>query len=250
MKKTFKIMLVIAMLSIVVICMTACGKKEENSVDNKKEENVEESINNETSKNDTEVVENNQTTTDDNNNDVTTGNETKTTDISRGEWNGNQYVNEFANIKFNLPSGWSKYSDEQIAQVMNVGVELLNEDQKNLAELAQSMVIYGMVANDDTTKANVSVLLEKPAMKITPESYATNLKQQLEAISTIQYKVNETTTSKVGTEEYTALTSTASVSGVEIGQSYYIRTEGDYIITIIVTTTGEGQLDTILRCFE
>ena len=182
------------------------------------------------------------TTTDDNN---TTGNETKTTDISRGEWNGNQYVNEFANIKFNLPSGWSKYSDEQIAQVMNVGVELLNDDQKKLAELAQSMVIYGMVANDDTTKANVSVLLEKPTMKITPESYATSLKQQLEAVSSIQYKVNET-----ATEEYTALTSTASVSGVEIGQSYYIRAEGDYIITIIVTTTGEGQLDTILKCFE
>lgn len=246
MKKTLKTILVIAMLSIVIISMTACGKKEENNVDNKKEENRAESIN-ETNKNNTAVVENNQTTTDDNN---TTGNETKTTDISRGEWNGNQYVNEFANIKFNLPSGWSKYSDEQIAQVMNVGVELLNDDQKKLAELAQSMVIYGMVANDDTTKANVSVLLEKPAIKITPESYATSLKQQLEAVSSIQYKVNEIATAKVGSEEYTALTSTASVSGVEIGQSYYIRAEGDYIITIIVTTTGEGQLDTILKCFE
>ena len=246
MKKTLKTILVIAMLSIVIISMTACGKKEENNVDNKKEENRAESIN-ETNKNNTAVVKNNQTTTDDNN---TTGNETKTTDISRGEWNGNQYVNEFANIKFNLPSGWSKYSDEQIAQVMNVGVELLNDDQKKLAELAQSMVIYGMVANDDTTKANVSVLLEKPTMKITPESYATSLKQQLEAVSSIQYKVNETATAKVGSEEYTELTSTASVSGVEIGQSYYIRAEGDYIITIIVTTTGEGQLDTILKCFE
>ena len=246
MKKTLKTILVIAMLSIVIISMTACGKKEENNVDNKKEENRAESIN-ETNKNNTAVVKNNQTTTDDNN---TTGNETKTTDISRGEWNGNQYVNEFANIKFNLPSGWSKYSDEQIAQVMNVGVELLNDDQKKLAELAQSMVIYGMVANDDTTKANVSVLLEKPTMKITPESYATSLKQQLAAVSSIQYKVNETATAKVGSEEYTALTSTASVSGVEIGQSYYIRAEGDYIITIIVTTTGEGQLDTILKCFE
>jgi len=246
MKKTLKKILVIAMLSIVIISMTACGKKEENNVDNKKEENRAESIN-ETNKNNTAVVKNNQTTTDDNN---TTGNETKTTDISRGEWNGNQYVNEFANIKFNLPSGWSKYSDEQIAQVMNVGVELLNDDQKKLAELAQSMVIYGMVANDDTTKANVSVLLEKPTMKITPESYATSLKQQLEAVSSIQYKVNETATAKVGSEEYIALTSTASVSGVEIGQSYYIRAEGDYIITIIVTTTGEGQLDTILKCFE
>lgn len=246
MKKTLKTILVIAMLSIVIISMTACGKKEENNVDNKKEENRAESIN-ETNKNNTAVVKNNQTTTDDNN---TTGNETKTTDISRGEWNGNQYVNEFANIKFNLPSGWSKYSDEQIAQVMNVGVELLNDDQKKLAELAQSMVIYGMVANDDTTKANVSVLLEKPTMKITPESYATSLKQQLEAVSSIQYKVNETATAKVGSEKYTALTSTASVSGVEIGQSYYIRAEGDYIITIIVTTTGEGQLDTILKCFE
>lgn len=246
MKKALKTMLVIAMLSIVIISMTACGKKEEKNIDNKKEENRAESIN-ETNKNNTEVVENNQTTTDDNS---TTGNETKTTDISRGEWNGNQYVNEFANIKFNLPSGWSKYSDEQIAQVMNVGVELLNDDQKKLAELAQSMVIYGMVANDDTTKANVSVILEKPAIKITPESYATSLKQQLEAVSSIQYKVNETATAKVGSEEYTALTSTASVSGVEIGQSYYIRAEGDYIITIIVTTTEEGQLDTILKCFE
>ena len=76
MKKTLKTMLVIAMLSIVIISMTACGKKEENNVDNKKEENRAESIN-ETNKNNTAVDENNQTTTDDNN---TTGYETKTTD--------------------------------------------------------------------------------------------------------------------------------------------------------------------------
>ena len=117
MKKTLKIMLVIAMLSIVVICMTACGKKEENK------------------------------------NEVANENKTTTVEVSRGTWNGNQYVNEFAKVKFNLPTGWEKYSDEQIAEMMNIGVEMLNEDQKKLAELAQDNALYGMVANNPSTRS-------------------------------------------------------------------------------------------------
>jgi len=218
MKKTLKVLLVLAMLCAVTLTLVGCGNEENTNKDN--------------------TVNNNQNNED----------KEQTVEISRGEWQDNKYVNEFAGIEFNLPEGWEKYSDEEIAQLMNIGVEALNEDQQKLAELAEQSGVYGMVVNNPSTAANVMVMIEKPVLKVTPEYYLSSVKQQLEAVTTMDYQVGETYTTKIANEDYYALD--AEVTGYPISQHYFIKEVDDCFVAIIVTTTAEGQLEEIVNCFE
>lgn len=169
--------------------------------------------------------------------------------FSRGEWVDNQYQNDFAKIKFNLPEGWEKATDEQIAQVMGTGEELLNADQQKWAELAEKTSVYGMTASDPSTGASVMVTLEKPVLKVTPERYIESVKQQLEALDSMQYSVGDPYTKEIASESYTA--ADAELVGYNgMKQHYYVKAVGDYIVGIIVTTTEDSQLDTILNSFE
>lgn len=218
MKKTLKTILIAGLLLCVVLVMAGCGKQEENKENNE--------------------VANNST------NELVTNN----VEVSRGEWNGNQYANDFAKVKFNLPEGWTKATDEEIANLMNVGVEMLNEEQQKLAEIAEQTTVYCMVVNDPSTSASVMIMLEKPTLKVTPEYYLTSVKQQLEAVDSMEYTLGEQYTKNVGGEEYIAMD--ATVANYPVAQSYYVKAEGDYILAIIITTTEEGQLDKILNAFE
>lgn len=218
MKKTLKTILIAGLLLCVVLVMAGCGKQEENKE------------NNEVAKNSTnELVTNN-------------------VEVSRGKWNENKYTNDFAKIKFNLPEGWVKATDEEIANTMNVGIEMLNEDQKKLAEIAEQTTVYCMVANDPSTAASVMIMLEKPTLKVTPEYYLTSVKQQLEAVDSMEYNIGEQYTKNIGGEKYTAMD--ATVANYPVSQSYYVKAEGDYMVAMIITTTEEGQLDKILNAFE
>jgi len=219
MKKVLKTLLILAMLCALVLTLSGCGKEEEN-----KEENNQNIENNESVENSSEM------------------------NFSRGEWQGNQYVNEFAKIKFNLPEGWSKATDEEIAELMNIGVEALNEEQQKLAEIAEQNTIYGMVANDPSTAASVMITLEKPTLKVTPEYYLSSVKQQLENLNSMEYIVGDAYTTTIGTEEYNAMD--AEISGYLAYQHYYVKAVENYIVGIIVTTTEEDQVTEIMNCFE
>lgn len=223
MKKTLKILLVLIMLLAVTLTLVGCGDEEET---NKNEEN--------------EKVENVDNEGDDNSE--------STAKFDRGEWEGNQYINNFADIKFNLPEGWDKASDEDIAELMNVGSELLNEDQQKLAELAEQTTVYGMVVNDPSTSASVMVSIEKPVLKVTPEYYLTSVKQQLENLEAMNYVVGEQYTAEIAGEEYYAMDS--QVSGYPVYQTYFVKAVDDYIVGIIITTTADGQQEEIIDCFE
>ena len=177
MKKTLKILLILAMLLAVTLTLVGCGDEDKT---NKNEDN--------------EKVENVENNRDDN--------DESTAKFDRGQWEGEQYINNFADIKFNLPEGWEKASDEDIAKLMNVGSEFLNEDQQKFAELAEQTTVYGMVVNDPVTRANVMISIEKPILKLTPESYLTSVKQQLEIVEAMEYEVGEQFTTEIAGDKY------------------------------------------------
>ena len=222
MKKALKTLLVLAMLCAITITLVGCGNDENTNKDN--------TVNNQSN--------------------VNNESEGKTVEISRGEWQGNKYVNEYAEVTFNMPEGWAKYSDEEIAQLMNIGVEALNKDQQDIAELLEQTAVYGMVVNDPATAANVMLMIEKPVLKVTPEYYLSNVKQQLEAVEGIDYEPGEPYKAELGDDEFYRLDAEAEFSGISMGQHYFIKAIDDCIVGIIVTTTGEGQIDEIVKCFE
>lgn len=168
-----------------------------------------------------------------------------------GEWKGNTYSNEFLGLKFNLPQGWAYSSDEEIAQMMNVGAELLNDDQKIAAELAKLTSVYYMVANNPNTGDSVSILSEKPMMDVTTEYYLDQLKTQLAAVESMNYEIGDTSKEKVSGKEFETLTVTASMSGIEVAQKYYVCKMDEYFVCIIATSTsGETGINDMIKSFE
>lgn len=220
MKKVLKSMLVILLTASMLFVLSGCGNKEEKKATNDDEKaNVEQ--------------------------------EDKTTEFSMGSWSDNVYTNDFLGLKFKLPAGWKYSSDEEIAEMMNLGTELLNDDQKAAAEVSKLNSAYYMVANDPNTGDNISIISEKPAMEVTTEFYINQLKTQLSSVDSISYEIGETSKETVAGKEYDTLTVNASMSGVKMTQRYYIYKVDKYVVCIISTSTsGEQKINEIMKSFE
>lgn len=220
MKKLLKNMLAIILTASMLFVLSGCGNKEEEKTANDNEKtNVEQ--------------------------------ENKTVEFSMGSWSDNSYSNDFLGLKFKLPNGWKYSSDEEIAEMMNLGTELLNDEQKAAAEVSKLNNAYYMVANDPNTGDNISVISEKPAMEVTTEFYINQLKTQLQNVNTISYEIEGTSKETVAGKECDALTVSASMSGIKMTQKYYIYKVDKYVICIIATSTsGEQKINEIMKSFE
>lgn len=181
-------------------------------------------------------------------NEVKEENAQKIATVSMGEWNGNQYKNDFIKLKFTLPNNWKKYSDEELAKIMNIEEGSLRGGAKEIAELAEKQPVYIMVANDPSTGAKVMIMMEKVTSEINADYYIDTLKQQLEAEQTMNNEVGKAYTEKISGEEYKAL----EVSMLDYGmkQIYYIRKKDEYIVNIIINISQNGQQEQILKYFE
>lgn len=225
MKKAIKVALIILIIASMLFVLTGCGKedkKENSKTDNAKNEQVVEDESKESSK-----------------------------EISMGEWEDDTYENEFLGLKFNLPKGWTYSTQEEIAEMMSIGKELLNDDQKAAAELAKLTSVYYINASNPATGDSVTILTEKPLAKITAEEYIAQLKLQLQALESMDYKIEGDSEETVSGKKYETLSVTASVSGVEVSQKYYLREIDKYIVCIIVTSTsGQDNIDTIMESFK
>lgn len=186
-----------------------------------------------------------------NNNNEANEPEEQKTQFSMGKWEDNVYTNDFLGLKFNLPEGWKAASDEEIAEMMNVGKELLNDDQKALVELSEKSGVYYMSVNDPSTGNNVIVLTEKTAVDVNTDYYINQLKTQLTSVNSIKYTIGETSKATVAGREYDTLTATASMYGYTTTQRYYVYKLDRYFVGIIVTSnTGESSIDEIMNNFE
>lgn len=225
MKKTIKYLLILLIVGSMILLLTGCGDKE-----NVKKEDKE------------KVVEQKQ---------ETNAEQEKKVEFSMGEWNNNVYTNDFLGLKYNMPEGWTYSSDEEIAKMMSIGAEMLNNDQKNLAEIAELNGVYYMVAKHPTKGNNVNIFSEKQLTDITTKDYIEALKTQLLALQSMKYEVEGTSKEKIGNIEVDTLTLNVEASGIKIMQKYYIYKIDKYMVGIIATSLdGETGINEIVKCFE
>lgn len=235
MKKFLKTSILIIFMALVVIMCGGCKKK-----DNKTE-------------NETNVIENqtlnneikNQTL---NNEIVTTTKKEK--ELERGKWVNNVYTNDFANITFKLPEGWTYSSDEEIAQMLNIGVEALGKDNKEeLSKIIEQTGLYDMVSKETSTGTSVMVLFEKPQFKVTTDFYLNNVKSGLEKMDSLDYTIEDVTTAEIAGKEYKLLST--RIPSYNMVQKYYVRPEGNYFISIIITyIEGLTDFNNIISSFQ
>jgi len=233
MKKNIKALLVLIIIGSILLVLTGCGDKE----NTKKEEPK-------------KVVETKPEIVDQTKPEIVDDKQSKA-EISIGEWNGDVYTNDFLGLRYNLPTGWKYASNEEIAEMMSISTELLNDNQKAAMELGKLTSVYYIYAQDTNTGNNVSVVTEKVIGNITMDDLIDGLKSELLSIETIEYEIGETSTEKIGNIEAKTLTVEVKTSGIELIQKYYFYEVDKYIVDIIVTSvTGEAGINEIIECFE
>lgn len=221
MKKILKNMLIVVLVASMLFVLVGCGKEEENTA-----------TENSTVTNEQPAQE-------------------QKVEFSMGEWNNNVYTNNFLGLKFSLPQGWTYSSDEEIAEMMNLGIELLNDDQKAAAELSKLTSVYYIAANNPNTGDSVAVMSEKPSMDVTTEFYINQLKSHLSTVESVNYEIGEISKEKVADREYDTIIATTNVSGIKVAQKYYVYKMDEYFVAIIVTSvTGEEGIKDIIKSFE
>ncbi|MBO4732183.1 MAG: hypothetical protein J5597_05190 [Spirochaetaceae bacterium] len=174
------------------------------------------------------------------------------TEFSLGEWKDDVYTNNFLGIKFRLPDGWKKSDDETIAQIMNLGAELLNDNQKKLVEIAKLNSVYYLLANNPATGDTIIVMTEKSLLDYTTEYYLNAIKNGLQSVESIEYEIGDASKEKVAGREYQTLTAKAkSLDGFYVTQRYYVYKIDKYFLGIIVTsTTGKDTISEMMKAFE
>ena len=113
-----------------------------------------------------------------------------------------------------------------MAEIMQLGSDLLNDNQKYLAELAKLNLVYYMLTNNPATGDNIVVMTEKSPLDYTIEYYLDSVKNQLQNIGNINYEVGEISKETIAGYEYSVLV--ANIVGVNMTQKYYARKMGKY----------------------
>ena len=172
--------------------------------------------------------------------------------ISLGSWENDVYTNDFLNLRYTKKEGWERYSDEQIAELLDVGSEYLSDNNKYMTEVAKLTTVTYLMASDPNTNSNVILMTEKTAIAgIDVNKYLSTLKTNLSSNENLNYEFEDIKKQTINGVSYTVLEAKVSTNGVNMFQKYYVRKQDKYFVGIIVTSTvSEEELDSIANDFE
>lgn len=173
-----------------------------------------------------------------------------------GNSSGGVYTNTFAGIKFTAPESWSFYTDEEIMELMEIGSDMLNDDDALAYELSMQATIYSMMAENAETGASVQIMFENlalvGALGYSADDYADSIASQLEDLTEIEYEVGEKSNKTIAGEDYVVIPTTANSMGVDMEQYYLMRKIDGYMMSMIITTVPDlgTTLDDVTSLFS
>lgn len=221
-----KIVAMCLVMSLVCVQFAACGSDDKKDSD-KKTENVSEEKD---SKEEEETEEKEE--------------ETKL-NAERGTVEDGVYKNESMGISFPVADNMIVCSDEQIAQTLSIGSDLISDNSKYTAEdMEEAMkgAMYDTIILFSDNSSNVSVIYEdmdkSQAVALDEEQYLKALSNNLKSMN-MGYEIGEIAKQDIGGTEFSALTATAS----GFTQKYCLHQVGNYMIEFIFTYTDASQAE-------
>ena len=173
--------------------------------------------------------------------------------ITRGTIDGNIYTSEYAAITFTKPETWTYSTDEQIAEAMNVGADLL--DQSKFQESITDMVsVYDMMVSDPTTGTNIYVSYENLKLTnnttISLDGYLDSLESQYTSQSIFEVTIGDRVDATIGEQSYKRASYVMNYNGIEMDQYAYVRKINSFMSVIIVTVCDDTPIAEIEAMFS
>ena len=174
-------------------------------------------------------------------------------EIARGTVDGNVYASEYSGLTFTKPDSWTYATDEEIADTMEVGADVIDAD--SFAEtLGQMATVYDMMVIDMESGSNVSIMYENLQLTnggaMTAEAYADVLKGQFDELKEMNYTVSNTETVSLGGEDWLRMTTSVEYSDISMTQAYYLRASGTVMMAVVITVLGDTELSSVEAMFS
>ncbi len=174
--------------------------------------------------------------------------------LERGIISETAYTNESIGLTFNLPSGWRFYTDDEIANLMEMTKEQLRDD--SLLESADVSNVIEFMAVDTSNNGNslnlvIENLKASKSEDITIERFAEVTKQKLNGqIQGMTYTFGEDAKVKLGGEDYLRIEVKCTYQSISMSQYTYIKKIGAYIVSIATTTMNDTPPSTFEGMFS
>lgn len=174
-------------------------------------------------------------------------------EITRGTIDGDVYKSEFSGITFTKPSDWRYYTDEELAEALNIGLDVFDTSNfsKKITELAS---VYDMMVIDDSTGTNINFCYENVKLtnggSITEEEYIEKMKENVNKQSAFTIDFGEPSTVTLCGNTYQRVICNTDYQGIEMTQVYYVRSMGDFINSIVVTIVSGYDVEDIEAMFS
>lgn len=169
--------------------------------------------------------------------------EEKKLKAERGTIEDGVYKNESMGVSFPVADNMIVCSDEQIAETLNIGSDMISDQTKYTAEdMEEAMegAMYDTIILFSDNSSNVSVIYEdldkSQAVSLDEEQYLKALSNNLESMN-MGYEVGEISKQDIGGTEFSALTATTS----GLTQEYCLHQVGNYMIEFIFTYTDASK---------
>lgn len=173
-----------------------------------------------------------------------------------GTFTENGYESPYVGYRFTAPEGYVLYSQEEMAQIMGISMDMISDDYDALQRTyLESAIVYDMMAaNAENPINNINVVVQQmDTSAYTLETIVDANIQELSALTSMECNVSEDyeMVTFAGTE-FAKLTAEVTANGVTINQEYYIKLLPAGIVTITITydPADTEACNTMISAFE
>ena len=164
------------------------------------------------------------------------------------------YSSDWLGMEFAPTENLYLATSEEIEELLEISADMLYVDEETGEEVldwARVTTVYEMMATDEMTGDSVIVMAEKIGdTGIGVDEYIEVLKTQINTQLGVGAVYSSAAKATVAGQKYTRFAYTLNFDGVEIGQTMYLRKQGDRMIAICVTAENEAVENAIISCFK
>lgn len=165
------------------------------------------------------------------------------TNLMRGTITDNTYTNTSLGITLTLPDGWRFYSTSEIASVMNITKEILEDP--DILDSTDISTFMDFMAVDAKETNNINMSIENLAttgnQNLSAEELLAMLQEQVQQqLPSAQYTFSQSTTVTLGNGQFLKTEAQCTYSGIRMSQYIYIRKLGNHAVAITATLIDDS----------
>lgn len=189
----------------------------------------------------------------------------ETADVSPdvGSWDGNVYTNQWLNLTFTLPEGWYAATAEEIAQILDLGSNIvasdLAQDQEGLsARISETDTYAFYIYKEDGAAVAFLDLFDCQAAgvpELTAEEYLQQMKAVFEYMESVKAEIEDLGDMSLGGLSGTAMAIRMELPdyGASGKQTYFAAKKDDYIAAVCFSLnldTAQPSLTELIEGFQ